>query len=125
MSDCNRNPLEFSSHGSKSVVADFKGGRLTTDGGAILLSEVALRTGLFEELDEVIPDPRNPIYTVHEQKTMLGQLIIAIALGYEDLNDHQDLRVDPALQLAAGRTPSTRSQTPKLWIAQLNQEIVI
>ena len=77
MSDCNRNPLEFSSHGSKSVVADFKGGRLTTDGGAILLSEVALRTGLFEELDEVIPDPRNPIYTVHEQKTMLGQLIIA------------------------------------------------
>ena len=105
MTDCNREPLTFSSLGSKSVVADFLGGRLTSDAGALLLRELAQKTGLFEALNEVIPDPRNPVFLIHDQKSMIAQRIVAIALGYEDLNDHQTLRADPAVQLAAGRVP--------------------
>jgi hypothetical protein len=102
MTDCNRTPLEFSSHGSKAVVADFQGGTLTTDAGALLLRELADQIGLFDALDAAIPDPRNPVFIIHQQRTLIAQRVIAIALGYEDLNDHQTLRTDPALQVAAG-----------------------
>jgi Transposase DDE domain group 1 len=105
MTDCKREPLAFSSLGPKSVVADFRGGRLTSDAGCILLREVAQKTGLFDALNEVIPDPRHPVFIVHDQRSMIAQRIVAIALGYEDLNDHHTLRADPALQLAAGRFP--------------------
>jgi hypothetical protein len=105
MTDCNREPLLFSTLGRKAVVADFGGGRLTSDAGALLLREVADRLGLFDALDAVIPDPRDPVRIVHDQKAMLAQRVIAIALGYEDVNDHQTLRDDPALQLAAGQAP--------------------
>ena len=81
------------------------GGRLTTDACALLLREVAQKIGFFEMLDAVIPDPRNPVFTIHDQQSMLAQRITAIALGYEDLNDHQKLRIDPALQVAAGKIP--------------------
>ncbi len=105
MTDCNPKPLRFSTLGRKTVVADFLGGRITSDAGALLLREVADRLGLFEALDAAIPDPRHPLYIVHDQKAMLAQRVIAIALGYEDLNDHQTLRADPALQLASGKVP--------------------
>jgi Transposase DDE domain group 1 len=110
MTDCNRQPLTFSSLGPKSVVADFLGGRLTSDAGALLLREAGEATGLFRALDQVIPDPRDPALIVHDQRTLIAQRIIAIALGYEDLNDHQALRTDPALQLAAGTVPD--EETP-------------
>jgi hypothetical protein len=105
MTDCNRPAMTFSRLGTKAVVADFHGGRLTTDSGALLLGEVARRIGLFEALDAAIPDPRDPALIVHDQRTMLAQRVTAIALGYEDLNDHQALRADPALQVVAGRSP--------------------
>jgi hypothetical protein len=105
MTDCNRQPLQFSTLLNKAVVADFLGGRLTTDAGALLLREVAEKTGLFDALNAVIPDPRNPVFTIHDQHSMLAQRITAIVLGYEDLNDHQELRTDPALQVAAGKIP--------------------
>ena len=105
MTHCNRDTLDFSRLGSKPVVADFQGGRLTTDAGALLLREVGDDIGFFDALDAAIPDPRHPVFIVHEQRAMLAQRVIAIALGYEDLNDHQDLRADPALQVAAGKVP--------------------
>jgi hypothetical protein len=105
MTHCNSDPLAFSSRHSKTVVADFQGGRLTSDGGALLLGEVADRLGLFDALDAAIPDPRDPRFIVHDQRALLAQRVTAIALGYEDLNDHQTLRTDPALQVAAGRAP--------------------
>lgn len=105
MTDCNVSPLRFASVGRKAVVADFRGGRLTTDAGTLLLREAADRLGLFNALDAAIPDPRHPLFIVHDQKAMIAQRVMAFALGYEDLNDHQTLRVDPALQLAAGREP--------------------
>jgi Transposase DDE domain group 1 len=105
MTECNGDSLHFSRIESKAVVADFHGGRLTTDAGVLLLREVAERLGLFDALDRAIPDPRWLPIVVHDQKAMLAQRIIAIALGYEDLNDHQTLRSDPALQLASGKVP--------------------
>jgi hypothetical protein len=102
MTDCNRNTLEFSSHRAKAIVADFQGGTLTTDAGALLVREVADQIGLFDAFDAAIPDPRNPVFIIHEQRMMIAQRITAIALGYEDLNDHQTLRADPALQVVAG-----------------------
>ena len=117
MTDCNRQALPFASIGSKAVVADFRGGRLTTDAGALLLREVDDRLGLFDALDAAIPDPRHPVFIVHQQRAMLAQRITAIALGYEDLNDHQTLRADPVLQVAAGTSPdadSTLASPPTL-----------
>ena len=105
MTDCNRQPLRFSTLANRAVVADFLGGRLTTDAGALLLREVAEKTRLFEALDAAIPDPRNPVFIIHDQRALLVQRITAIALGYEDLNDHQELRTDPALVVAAGKVP--------------------
>src|SRR4051794_8161349 len=105
MTDCNADPMTFTRLGSRAVLADFQGGRLTTDAGALLLRELADRLGLFEAIDAAIPDPRDPALIIHDQRAMLAQRVTAIALGYEDLNDHQTLRADPALQLAAGRSP--------------------
>jgi hypothetical protein len=105
MTDCNRHTLPVSRLGSKTVVADFDGGRLTTDAGAMLLRETDQRLGLFDALNAAIPDPRHPVFIIHEQRTMIAQRVSAIALGYEDLNDHQTLRSDPALQLTAGKLP--------------------
>ncbi len=105
MTECNGDPLHFSRIESKAVLADFNGGRLTTDAGALLLRELGEHLGLFEALDHAIPDPRWLPIVVHDQRAMLAQRIIAIALGDEDLNDHQTLRTDPALPLAAGKVP--------------------
>src|SRR3954465_11569085 len=92
MTDCNHDTMSFARLGTKAVVADFRGGRLTTDAGALLLRQVADRLGLFDDLNAAIPDPRHPVYIVHDQKAMLAQRVTAIALGYEDLNDHQTRR---------------------------------
>jgi hypothetical protein len=105
MTDCSPEPLHFARVGGKAVVADFQGGRVTTDSGALLLRELERHLGLFDALDAAIPDPRLPELIEHDQKALLAQRIIAIACGYEDLNDHLTLRRDPALQLAAGRVP--------------------
>jgi hypothetical protein len=86
----------------RDVVADFLGGRLTSDAGILLLREVDRRLGLIDAINDAIPDPRDPAATVHDQRTMLAQRIFSIALGYEDLNDQQTLRSDAALQTATG-----------------------
>ena len=89
MTDCNSNPIVFSSLARRQVVADFSGGAIVSDAGALLLREVDHKLGLIEKLDAVIPDPRNPALITHQQSMMLRQRIFAIALGYEDGNDHQ------------------------------------
>jgi hypothetical protein len=99
MTDCTTHSLLFSSLRRKKIQADFKGGLLTSDAGALLLREIDKRIGLTDAINNCIPDLRNPFYTIHQQRTMLTQRIFAIALGYEDLNDHQSLREDPMFQL--------------------------
>ena len=103
MTDCNTDPIVFSSLGRRNVVADFCGGAITSDAGALLLREADRKLGLIDALDRVIPDPRNQALIIHRQVTMLRQRIFAIAMGYEDGNDHQTLREDPLMQLASER----------------------
>ena len=103
MTECNSQPIPFSSVGRRSVLADFAGGSITSDAGALLLREADRRLELVDLLDAALPDPRNQSLITHQQSTMLRQRIFAIALGYEDGNDHQQLRDDPLMQLATER----------------------
>jgi hypothetical protein len=103
MTECNSQSIRFSSLGRRAVEADFDGGSITSDAGALLLGEVDRRLGLVQQLDAVIPDPRNQQLITHQQSTMLRQRILAIAMGYEDGNDHHSLREDPLMQLVTGR----------------------
>jgi hypothetical protein len=105
MTDCNGQTVLFASLGAKRVQADFKGGRLTSDAGALLLREADKRIALIDAINRCITDPRQPDRIVHSQATLLAQRIFAIALGYEDLNDHDTLRSDAALQAATGHDP--------------------
>ena len=93
----------FSNLFSQKVQADFDGGAITSDAGALLLREVDKRIGLTQALADVIPDPRHPALTLHSQPSMPAQRIIAMACGYEDLNDHQTLRDDPCFQVLSER----------------------
>jgi hypothetical protein len=101
--DCNRSSIRFTSLGRQKIVADFDGGPITSDAGAILLREVDQRLKLFDRIDAIIPDPRDPESIIHSQRTLIAQRIIAIACGWEDLNDHERLRVDPLMQIVTGR----------------------
>ncbi|MHC4433527.1 MAG: IS1380 family transposase [Planctomycetota bacterium] len=97
--------IVFSSLGRKKIHTDFQGGRLTSDAGGLLLREADRHLGLVEALDRCIPDPRDPEAITHTQRTLLAQRIFGIALGYEDLNDHQQIRYDPLMQVVTERGP--------------------
>jgi len=103
MTECTSRTVVFSSLNRQKVVADFDGGRITSDAGAVLLREVDRRIGLMDAINACIPDPRNPERIIHDQRTLLAQRVFAIALGYEDLNDHQTLRDDPLFQAVTDR----------------------
>jgi hypothetical protein len=85
------------------LAADFQGGDLTSDGGLPLLREVDRRIGLIDQLSAAIRDPRDPERIEHDQRTLLAQRLLAIAAGYEDLNDHDALRTDTLLQALTDR----------------------
>lgn len=103
MTDCTTEPLLFASLKRQSIQADFRGGRLTSDGGALLLREEDRALGLIDAINTCIVDPRNPFFIAHSQRTLLAQRIFGIAQGYEDLNDHQSLREDPLFQVVCER----------------------
>jgi hypothetical protein len=84
-------------------VADFSGGALSTDGGALLLRQVDAHLGLTQTLAQCFEDGRNPIWVDHSVPQMLAQRIYGLAQGYEDLNDHQRLRLDPLLAAACDK----------------------
>ena len=105
MTDCNRQAVLFSSLGWQKVQADFAGGTLTSDGGGLLLREADRQLGLIDALSGCLGDPRDPAKVIHEQRTMLAQRIFGIALGYEDLNDHDELRRDPLFSVLADKPP--------------------
>jgi hypothetical protein len=110
MTDCNRQGLLFSSLGRRQIRADFAGGTLTSDAGGLLLREAERRLGLIEALAACLSDPRDPARITHEQRTLLAQRIFGIALGYEDLNDHNTLRHDPLFAVLA--EPPPRPEEP-------------
>lgn len=100
MTECNRKSICFSSLGRRKIEADFDGGQLTSDAGGLLLREADRRLGLTEALSACITDTRQREKIIHPLVQMIRQRIYGIALGYEDLNDHDDLRHDALMQLA-------------------------
>src|SRR2546425_7990924 len=96
-------PLLFSALESLQVVADFSGGALSSDGGALLLREVDANLGLTRRLAGCFADGRNQVWVEHSVQQMLAQRLYGLALGYEDLNDHERLRLDPLLATACDK----------------------
>jgi Transposase DDE domain group 1 len=97
------NEIDFGRAGGRRVVADFDGGMVSSDAGALLLGETDKAISLVEGFSACFRDKRNPVYVVHEIKTLVAQRVFALALGYEDLLDHEELRRDPVLGVALGK----------------------
>lgn len=98
--------FEFKVISGKRVTADFTGGEVTSDGGVLILREIADRMGIAEALSKAIPDNRHQSYVRHDVKTLLIQRILQIACGYEDADDADTLRTDPGFKAACNRLPS-------------------
>jgi len=103
MTECNQSQFEFEAHFSRRVVAEFSGERLTTEGGALLLRAADRKMGLLRRVVRCFRDARDPQRIEHELSEMLAQRIYGLALGYEDLNDHEQLRQDPLLGVLVGK----------------------
>jgi hypothetical protein len=100
-------PFSFPTVGGKKIVAAFDGGRLTSDGGIMVLADAERSLGICERLAAVIADHRDPGRVIHRLSDILRARILAIACGYEDADDLDHLRTDPAFKLACGRLPDT------------------
>src|SRR6266403_1682549 len=100
-------PFSFPAVHAKKVTAAFDGGRLTSNGGVMLLAMAERRLGLADNLARVFPDRRDPTRVVHSLVDMFRARMFAICCGYEDADDLDHLRSDPAFKLACGRLPDT------------------
>lgn len=108
---CNAAYLDFSMLGSRHVLADFEGGDISSDGGALLLRTTEERTGVIRQFAACFTDHRKPDLIEHTLEELVAQRVYGLALGYEDLNDHDDLRRDPLLATVVGkRDPSGESR---------------
>ncbi len=103
--------LSFPSVKRRKVEADFCGGDITSHGGAPFLSQVDQQLGLTSAIAKALTDPRRQASCDHPTLALVRQRPCALALGYEDLNDHQELRHDPALQTAASRMEALASSS--------------
>jgi hypothetical protein len=104
--------VPFSKLKRREIDVRFDGGEVSSDGGLLLLREVERRLGLLRAVSEVLPDPRSPLLVRHPTEHLLRQRVFALCQGYEDLNDHDRLRDDLALQTALERdTPAASSPT--------------
>lgn len=111
MPKCAQTELTFPSFDRRKIEANFAGGEVSSDGGVLLLRQADRRLGLVKALDAVLPDPRDPLLITHRQIDLLRQRIYGLALGYEDLNDHDTLRSDLAWQTALERTDKLASDS--------------
>ena len=100
---CTSIQLGFQGLGRRSVYADFEGGHVSSDGGAVLLRALDERLGLTERFAACFTDHRDPELIEHRALELLRQRVYGIALAYEDLNDHDDLQRDPLLALLTGK----------------------
>jgi hypothetical protein len=113
--ECTARLFEFEDVERKSVVASFDGGTITSNGGALLLGQVDHGLGLIRRFAACFTDRRDARYVEHQVETLVAQRVFALALGYEDLNDHDELRKDPTLAVLAGKLrPILRSDCEAL-----------
>src|SRR5438445_8740510 len=103
MTECNQCCFGFEACGSREIVARFDGGTISSDGGAFLLRQTDKRLNLLPRLAECFLDGRNQALIDHSVLEMLSQRVYGLALGYEDINDHEQLRKDPVFGILAGR----------------------
>lgn len=103
MTECKQEVFAFQAHGSRKVTADFSGGHLSSDGGLLFIREVENRRGILGRLARCFSDVRLQCLVEHSVEELVRQRIGALALGYEDLNDHDRLRHDPLCALMAGK----------------------
>jgi hypothetical protein len=106
--DCSTNLFGFTEVEGREVVAAFDGGAITSDAGALLLGAADRAIGLINRFAACFHDARCAELVEHEVATMIGQRVFGIALGYEDLNDHDDLRHDPVMAVLAGKLTARR-----------------
>lgn len=107
--DCIPMLFEFAPVEGRKVLANFDGGAITSDAGGLLLGATDKVLGLTRRLAACFKDHRDPDLIEHRVETLLTQRITAIALGYEDLNDHDQLRHDPIMAVLAGKLTASRS----------------
>ncbi len=103
MTECSETLFPFEAHFSRRVEAQFAGDWLTTEGGSLLLRQADRKIGLLRRVAGCFSDYRQPERIEHRLEEMLAQRIYGLALGYEDLNDHEQLRQDPLLGVLAGK----------------------
>jgi len=109
--ECYQESFSFQTLGRREIVGRFDGGAITSDGGGLLLREVDRRLGLLDRFAACFRDHRKAQAIEFTTRELVAQRVMALALGYEDLNDHDDLRVDPLLAVLAGREdPSGRDR---------------
>jgi Transposase DDE domain group 1 len=111
VTECYQGVLDFGRCQRRVVEADFSGGDISSDGGVLLLREVDRRIGLMPAMARALGDSRRQASCDHRLVSLLRQRVFALALGYEDVNDHDHLRHDGALQTACGRVESLGSSS--------------
>jgi len=103
MTECSQRTFSFTAHFSRRVEAGFTAGQVSTEGGSLLLRETDGRINLLGRLAGCFRDGRSPLRVKHPLAEMLAQRIYGLALGYEDLNGHEQLRTDPLLAVLSGK----------------------
>ena len=103
MTECIQSEFELEGHFSRSVVARFDGGTMSSDGGALLLRRADRRLNLLPRAAACFRDRRNPAYVEHRIEQLIAQRVYGLGLGYEDLSDHDQLRHDPLLAVVSGK----------------------
>ncbi len=105
--ECSERSFEFQPLAGRQVTARFNGGTITSDAGALLLGEIEAGSGLMAKMAACFDDHRDPEKIEHTVEALLKQRVFALALGYEDLNDHDQLRADPLLAVLVGKADPT------------------
>src|SRR2546425_10976340 len=95
--ECTQFVFGFHPQKRREIRAQFDGGAITSDGGGLLLREVEQRIGILRQFAACFTDYRNPDLIEHTVEELVAQRVYGLALGYEDLNDHEELRNDPLL----------------------------
>ena len=106
--ECNPTTMLFARVEGRRVAADFAGGAMTSDAGALLLGASDRAIGLVDRFASCFADARAPALVEHEVATLVGQRVFGIALGYEDVSDHDQLRHDPVMSVLAGKLAARR-----------------
>jgi hypothetical protein len=117
--ECNGEQLNFQAVGRREVVARFDGGQLSSDGGGLLLRETERGTGIIRQFAKCFRDYRSPLLVQHSLRSLIGQRVMGLALGYEDLNDHDHLRHDPLIATLVEKADPTKPLAGKSTLNRL------